>query len=109
MTRSRARPSPWWRTCAAISRRRTRINSRSSATPRGQPASASTIYVSSVNVLLLHLDGKLPNLALMRLSAWHKAQGDAVEFRRVDNAQLIGPRLEDPARWDRVYGSLIFE
>ena len=30
-------------------------------------------------------------------------------FRRVDNPQLIGPRLEDPARWDRVYGSLIFE
>ena len=62
-----------------------------------------------MRILLLHLDGKLPNLALMRLSAWHKAKGDAVEFRRMDNPRLIAPRLGDPAQWDRVYGSLIFE
>jgi len=29
-----------------------------------------------MNVLLLHLDGKLPNLALMRVSAHHRALGD---------------------------------
>lgn len=61
-----------------------------------------------MNVLLLHLDGKLPNLALMRLSAWHKAKGDRVEFRRADNPRLLGPRFGDP-EWDRVYGSLIFQ
>ena len=59
-------------------------------------------------VLLLHLDGKLPNLALMRLAAHHRAQGDHVELRRVDNPTRIGPRFGDP-EWDRVYGSLIFE
>lgn len=31
-----------------------------------------------MKVLLFQVDGKLPNLALMRLSAWHKAKGDEV-------------------------------
>lgn len=61
-----------------------------------------------MNVLLLHLDGKLPNLALMRLSAWHKSKGDHVVLRRADNPRLIEPRFED-VEWDCVYGSLIFE
>jgi hypothetical protein len=61
-----------------------------------------------MNVLLLHLDGKLPNIALMRLAAHHRAQGDSVQLRRCDNPKLIGPRFGDP-EWDRVYGSLIFE
>ena len=30
------------------------------------------------NVRLTHIDGKLPNLALMKLSHWHRAQGDQV-------------------------------
>lgn len=59
-------------------------------------------------VLLLHLDGKVPNIALMRIAAHHRESGDRVELRRVDNPRLIGPRLGDPT-WDRVYGSLIFE
>lgn len=29
---------------------------------------------------LIDVDSKLPNLALMKLSAWHKAQGDSVEW-----------------------------
>lgn len=29
-------------------------------------------------ILLFQIDGKLPNLALMKLSAWHKAKGDVV-------------------------------
>jgi hypothetical protein len=45
----------------------------------------------------------------MRLSAWHKGRGDLVEFRRADNPRLVAPQLGDPAAWDRVYGSLIFE
>jgi hypothetical protein len=60
------------------------------------------------HILLLHLDGRLPNIALMRLAAHHRAQGDHVELRRCDNPRLIGARLGDP-EWDRVYGSLIFE
>jgi hypothetical protein len=61
-----------------------------------------------MNVLLLHLDGKLPNLALMRLAAHYRALGDQVELREVDTVADLQPRLGDPV-WDRVYGSLIFE
>lgn len=72
-----------------------------------------------MRILLLHLDGKLPNLALMRLSAHHREQGDEVELRRIavscveDKALRkalanLEPRLGDPV-WDRVYGSAIFD
>lgn len=47
---------------------------------------------------ILDVDGhNFPNLALMKLSAWHKARGDAVEFA-------------DPmfGRYDRVYQSKVF-
>jgi hypothetical protein len=67
---------------------------------RGQP---------SVNVLLLHLDGKIPNLALMRLAAWHRRRGDAVMLRRCDNPRMIEPALGDPVHWDAVYASAIFQ
>jgi hypothetical protein len=51
---------------------------------------------------ITHLDGKLPNLALMRLSAWHKARGDAVRFSRSPTREL------DEPSYDVVYGSAIF-
>ena len=36
------------------------------------------------NVRLTHIDGKLPNLALasMKLSHWHRAQGDQVHLAK---------------------------
>lgn len=34
-----------------------------------------------MRVLLWHLDGKLPNLALMRIAAHHRERGDQVELR----------------------------
>lgn len=34
-----------------------------------------------MNVLLLQLDGKIPNIALMRLAAHHRALGDVVVLR----------------------------
>jgi hypothetical protein len=61
-----------------------------------------------VKVLLLQLDGKLPNIALMRLAAHHRDRGDDVVLRRAGNVDAVEPHLTDPA-WDRVYGSLIFE
>lgn len=62
-----------------------------------------------MRVLLLHLDGKLPNLALMRIAAHHRALGDGVELRYVKNAAQLERRFGDPAAWDRVYASAIFE
>lgn len=61
-----------------------------------------------MNALLLHLDGKKPNLALMMLATWLRACGYAVELRQVGEVEDLQPRLGDPD-WDRVYGSLIFE
>lgn len=59
-----------------------------------------------MNVLLLQLDGKLPNIALMRISAHHKTLGDSVTLRRTGQPEQL--ELFD-ARFDRVYASLIFE
>jgi hypothetical protein len=61
-----------------------------------------------VKVLLLQLDGALPNLALMKLSAYHKALGDAVAFRRAPTVAAVDPGLLDTARYDSVYASAIF-
>ena len=58
-------------------------------------------------VLVLQLDGSLPNLALMRIAAHHRKRGDEIDFRRVGNVAAIQPELWDEPKW--VYGSLIFE
>jgi hypothetical protein len=60
------------------------------------------------SVLLLQLDGKTPNLALMKLSAWHRGRGDRVNFRRAPNQTGVNRSLDDED-YTRVYGSLIFE
>lgn len=54
-------------------------------------------------IRITQLDGKLPNIALMRLSAWHRHQGDAVRFMRTPYRHL------DEPDYDIVYGSAIFE
>lgn len=33
-----------------------------------------------MNIALIAVDSEYPNLALMKISAWHKAQGDHVEW-----------------------------
>ena len=58
-------------------------------------------------VLLLQLDGRLPNIALMRVAAHHRALGDEVFFRKVGNAAALHPDLFDAP--DLVYASTIFE
>ena len=45
---------------------------------------------------LYDVDSKIPNLALMKLSAWHKQQGDYVEF--------YSPLFQ----YDRIYASKVF-
>ena len=55
-----------------------------------------------MNIKLIQLDGKLPNLALMKLAHWHRERGDNVAF----SADVIPPFAEK--RFDMVYGSVIF-
>lgn len=49
------------------------------------------------------IDGKLPNLALMKLAHWHKSQGDFVFFSESVHRDLFEPEF------DVVYGSAIFK
>jgi hypothetical protein len=57
-----------------------------------------------MKVLLFQLDGKIPNIALMRIAAHHRAQGHAIELRHTGN-----PLRELWDKPDLVYGSAIFE
>lgn len=62
-------------------------------------------------IQLLQLDGKNPNIALMRLSAHHKALGDGVRFDRTPNLSAFKRELFEDRVYDadRVYASAIFE
>lgn len=60
-----------------------------------------------MKVLLLQLDGKIPNLALMRIAAHHKALGDDVALRVTGNFLALQDGLFDD-RPDKVYASTIF-
>lgn len=55
-----------------------------------------------LNIRLTQIDGKLPNLALMKLAHWHKLNGDTVHFTRTVERGLFEPD------YDIVYGSAIF-
>jgi hypothetical protein len=59
-----------------------------------------------MKVLLLQVDGKLPNLALMRIAAYHRELGDEVSFRRADHVNRCSPQFGEAP--DRVYASAIF-
>lgn len=59
-----------------------------------------------MKVLLLQLDGRLPNLALMRTAAHHRERGDTVEFRRTGSLASVEPHLGDD--YDRICASTIF-
>jgi hypothetical protein len=56
-----------------------------------------------IRVRLTQLDGSLPNLALMKLSHWHKSLGHDVTFTRQAHRDLFEPE------YDAVYGSAIFQ
>lgn len=57
----------------------------------------------SSKIRLTHIDGKLPNLALMKLAHWHRAQGDQVHLSR-----QVQPSMFEQS-YDQVYGSAIFK
>ena len=56
-----------------------------------------------MKIRLTQLDGKLPNLALMRLAHHHRERGDDVHFTRSPYRHL------DEPKYDIVYGSAIFD
>lgn len=51
-----------------------------------------------MRVALIQVDGTQPNLALMKLSAWHKAQGDGVDVSPVPGVH-----------YDRAYKAKVFD
>lgn len=55
-----------------------------------------TIALHDADAEYTHTKSKFPNYALMKISAWHKAQGDEVEF------------WEPLKHYDRVYSSKVF-
>lgn len=55
-----------------------------------------------MNIRLTHIDGKLPNLALMKLAHWHKAKGDSVLLARTPSPDMF------ELSYHQVYGSAIF-
>ena len=58
-----------------------------------------------MKILLVQLDGKIPNIALMRVAHHHRAFGNDVDFRWGHKAAQ-GDLYDKP---DRVYASLIFK
>lgn len=56
-----------------------------------------------MHVRLTQIDGKLPNLALMRLAGWHRERGDDVHFTRSPYRDMLEPE------YGAVYGSAIFD
>lgn len=56
-----------------------------------------------MNVRITQIDGKLPNLALMAISAYHRRRGDEIFFTRDVEQGLFEPE------YGAVYGSCIFQ
>jgi hypothetical protein len=55
-----------------------------------------------MTVRLTQIDGKLPNLALMKLANFHRGRGDAIHFSKHVDRDMLEPSYQ------RVYGSAIF-
>lgn len=68
----------------------------------GSPSLANAMLGEGICVRLTQIDGKFPNLALMKLSHWHKAQGHKVVFEKSIVKGLFEPE------YNIVYGSAIF-
>lgn len=60
-----------------------------------------------MRILLLQLDGKLPNLALMSIAAHHRQRGDTVILRQCRRPDAVRSFFD--GQIDRVYASAIFE
>jgi hypothetical protein len=63
---------------------------------------APPLLAGQQRIRITQIDGTLPNLALMKLAAFHRAHGDAISFSRSPYRSPVEPN------YDRVYGSAIF-
>ena len=64
-----------------------------------------------MNILLLDVDSKIPNLVLMKLSAYHKNKGDNVTLKKLNFKGY--PNKNKPYhfynnKYDKIYASIIF-
>lgn len=59
-----------------------------------------------MHIGLIDVDSKIPNLSLMKLSAWHKAQGDTTELLRPDDV-LKGQNLFNKP--NKLYAAVVFD
>ena len=65
-----------------------------------------------MKILLVDLDSKIPNIALMKLSAFHKSKGDEVSIERFNLSGYPNNRKPteiDAYGFDKVYISVIFD
>lgn len=58
-----------------------------------------------MHVGLVDIDSKIPNLVLMKLSAWHRKQGHTTELLKPADV-LGGQNLF--VQWDKLYGAVVF-
>ena len=56
-----------------------------------------------MRIRLTHIDGKLPNLALMKLAHWYREQGHDINLVRTPSPSMF------ETAYDEVYGSAIFD
>lgn len=56
-----------------------------------------------MKVRITQIDGKLPNLALMKLAFYHNQQGDEIFFKKTVQRDMFEPE------YDIIYGSAIFD
>ena len=67
--------------------------------------------VKQQKVLLVDVDSTIPNMALMKLSTFHKQKGNVVEIVKLKYSGVPGRRtrtLIDNTKYDKVYASIIF-
>lgn len=65
-----------------------------------------------MKILLIDADSTIPNLALMKLSTFHKSSGDSVELVRLKLPYYPGKKKKQytaPCGFDQIYCSVVFE